>query len=171
MPSFNQNFISHNYLWRIINLTSILGILLLFSGCEHIAVQSRLDREAVTAAISKEPQGNYYVGRRFYKIDYHMWGWVKDPGQPWKSAKLVMMNEQKTLVPDRLQRKIGSDNNYEYRLYGYYSGQKVYEPASDSFYPEFVLSKAVVVDTNPPLIFPDSRWVDPAIRLLAPPEQ
>ncbi len=147
-----------------------LGALFFLSGCEHILSQSRVDRMALTAAIKKEPHGPYYVGRRFYKIDYHMWGWVKEPGQPWKKAQLVMFNEQKQLAPDRMQNYVGSDNNYEYHLYGYYSGQKVYEPASDSFYPEFVLKKALLVNASPPLIYPDSRWVDPLMRLLGHPE-
>ena len=140
------------------------------TGCETIVSQSRADRRAINAAIGQEAPGSYYVGRRFYKVDYHMWGWVKKPGEPWKKAQLVMLNEQKTLASDRAQNQIGSDNNYEYHLYGSYSGDKVYEPASDSFYPEFILTKAVLVNKTPPLIFPDNRWVDPKMRLLSPPE-
>jgi hypothetical protein len=149
---------------------TFLAALFFLTGCEHIVTQSRADKIAIAAALEKEPHGPYYVGRRFYKVDYHMWGWVKEPGQPWKSAQLVMFNEQKQLSPDRAQNHIGCDNNYEYHLYGYYSGQKVYEPASDSFYPEFVLKKTVLVNTTPPLIYPDTRWVDPRIRLLGRPE-
>ena len=151
-------------------LSLLVGVMLLISGCETIVSQGPADRAAVTAAIAKEPSGSYYVGRRFYKVDYHMWGWVKSPGEPWKKAQLVMLNEQKQLAPGRETNRMGTDNNYEYHLYGYYSGEKVYEPASDSFYPEFVLNKAVLVNTTPPLIFPDSRWIDPAIRLLGPPQ-
>jgi hypothetical protein len=99
-----------------------------------------------------------------------MWGWVKKPGEPWKNSKLVMINEQKKLAPDRERNAIGSDNDYEYRLSGYFSGEKVYEPASDSFYPEFVLTGATVLSTNAPLIYPDKRWTDPAIRLIGPPQ-
>ncbi len=146
------------------------GALFFLTSCETIHVQNRADRSAIDASIAHEKSGNYYIGRRFYKIDYHMWGWVKKPGEPWKQAQLVMMNEQKTLVPNRAQGKIGSDNDYEYFLYGFYSGDKVYEPASDAFYPEFVLTKAVLIDKAPPLIYPDSRWKDPKIRFLSGPE-
>lgn len=146
------------------------GALFFLTSCETIHVQNRADRSAIDASIAQEKSGNYYIGRRFYKIDYHMWGWVKKPGEPWKQAQLVMMNEQKTLVPNRAQGKIGSDNDYEYFLYGFYSGDKVYEPASDAFYPEFVLTKAVLIDKAPPLIYPDSRWKDPKIRFLSGPE-
>lgn len=148
---------------------ALLGSFFL-SSCATIVNQSTSDRSAISAAIQKETPGHYYIGRRFYKTDYHMWGWVKEPGQPWKKAQLVMFNEQKTLAPDRQKNQIGFDNNYEYHLYGSYSGQRVYEPASDAFYPEFILTKAVLVNTTPPLIFPDNRWIDPKIRLLAPPE-
>jgi len=146
------------------------GTLLFLTGCETTQFQNAAERRKVDAAIACEKPGNYYVGRRFYKIDYHMWGWVKKPGEPWKQAQLVMMNEQKTLVPGRTQKQMGCDNDYEYFLYGFYSGDKVYEPASDRFYPEFVLTKAVLVDKAPPLIYLDSRWKDPKIRLLSGPE-
>ncbi len=143
----------------------------LFTGCEApIVLQSNQDRQAISTAIAGEAPGNYFVGHRFYKVDYKMWGWVKKPGEPWKNSQLVMFNEQKMLAPDRSRNAIGSDNNYEYRLSGYFSGEKVYEPASDTFYPEFVLTSTSVISTNPPLIFPDQRWVDPAIRLLGPPK-
>lgn len=151
-------------------LLFLLEALFFFTGCEHVRMQNELDRRLITAAIAREPHGSYYVGRRFYKVDYHMWGWVKKPGQSWKEAQLVMLNEQQQLAPDRLQNHLGCDNNYEYHLYGTFSGEKVYEPASDSFYPEFILKKAVLVNTTPPLIFPDDRWVDPRIRLLDKPE-
>jgi len=148
-----------------------LTIALLTSGCEApIVLQTPQDREAISASIANEKPGDYYIGRRFYKVDYKMWGWVKKPGETWKQSQLVMFNEQKTLSPDRARNAIGSDNNYEYRLVGTFSGQKVYEPASDGFYPEFVLKSASVISTNPPLIFPDKRWIDPTIRLLAPPQ-
>jgi hypothetical protein len=132
--------------------------------------QSLNDRHAIDAAIAQESPGDYYIGRRFYKVDYHMWGWIKKPGESWKKARLVMLNEQQQLAPDRLQHQIGSDNNCEYRLYGTFTGDQVYEPASDSFYPEFHLKKAVLIKKNPPLIFPDKRWINPKIRLLAPPQ-
>ena len=148
-----------------------LGILFFLSGCETpIVTQTAEDRAAVDASIARETPGNYYIGRRLCKVDYKMWGWVKKPGEPWKQSRLVMFNEQKVLAPDRARNAIGSDNNYEYRLSGYFSGEQVYEPASDHVYPEFVLTGASVISTNPPLIYPDQRWVDPTIRLILPPQ-
>lgn len=141
------------------------------TGCEApIVLQSTADRQALSAAIAEEKPGDYFIGRRFYKNDYKMWGWVKKPGEPWKQSQLVMFNEQKKLAPDRDRNDVGSDNNYEYRLNGHFSGDKVYEPASDNFYPEFVLTAASVISTNPPLIYPDQRWVNPVVRLIGPPQ-
>jgi hypothetical protein len=148
-----------------------LCTVLLITGCEApIVLQSTADRQAISTAIAGEKPGDYLIGRRFYKADYKMWGWVKKPGEPWKQSQLVMFNEQKRLAPDRERNDVGSDNNYEYRLTGHFSGDKVYEPASDSFYPEFVLTGATVISTNAPLIYPDQRWTNPAVRLIGPPQ-
>jgi hypothetical protein len=38
-------------------------------------------------------------------------------------------------------------------LYGNFSGDKVYEPASNTVYPEFVLKNYELISTNPPPIF------------------
>ena len=93
----------------------------------------------MVAQIQAEPPGDYFIGRRYFKPDYHFWGYVRRPGQPWTTAQLVMLNENQKLAPDREQINFGFDNNYEYKLYGRFSGDKVYEPASNGVYPEFVL--------------------------------
>ena len=72
-----------------------------------------------------------------------------------------MMNEQKMLAPDRQANTAGSDNNDEYRLQGYFSGQTVYEPASNSFYPEFVLTGYKLISNHPPQIFREPKALDP----------
>ena len=148
---------------------SILLTAAVFQGCETMQGEDAMRRQAMNEAIRQEPPGDYFIGRRFYKVDYKVWGWVRSPGQPWSTAKLVMMNEQKTLAPDRAQGRIGADNNYEYILKGTFSGDRVYEPASDTIYPEFVLSSYEVRSTSPALIFSDRRSIDPEIRLLTPP--
>lgn len=112
--------------------------------------QARLE---TAQRIKGEPPGDYFVGRRYYKPDFKFWGYVRRPGQPWSSSQLVMLNEKQKLAPDREQVNFGSDNNYEYRLYGNFSGDKVYEPASNGVYPEFVLKRYELVSANPPAIF------------------
>jgi len=145
-----------------------LLVLLFTGGCTSVDPDAGA-RASMNAAILGEAPGDYFVGRRMYKQDYKMWGWVREPGKPWKSAKLVMMNEQVKLAPDREAGKLGSDNNYEYRLFGSFSGGMVYEPASDSFYPEFLLKGYEVKSTAPARIYSTKRQEEPAVRILMPP--
>jgi hypothetical protein len=154
---------------RAVSALAVLLLAVALQSCETLQSENSIRREQMNAAIRQEAPGNYFIGRRFYKTDYKMWGWVRQSGQPWSTAKLVMLNEQKTLAPDRQQGRLGTDNNFEYRLTGYFSGDTVYEPASDGFYPEFVLVGYEIRDTNPPLIFADPRETKPEVRLLAPP--
>ncbi len=149
-------------------LLLIAAALLPLAGCETTGTSTHVS-PSVAAAIAAEPPGNYYIGRRYYKKDYKMWGWVRRPGQQWKTAQLVMLNENTKLAPDREAGTIGADNNYEYRLNGRFTGGKIYEPASNRFYPEFVLSGSEVISTAPPNIFGDRRAMDPKVRLLTPP--
>src|SRR2546427_892880 len=126
---------------------------LCFDGCEKIPQGIQQARIEMAQRIAAEPTGDYYIGRRYYKPDYKFWGYVRKPGQPWSSAEMVMLNEKQKLAPDRERLEFGSDNNYEYKLSGYFSGDKVYEPASNGIYPEFVLKGYELISTNPPPIF------------------
>src|SRR5436309_14669506 len=130
----------------------LLGALLLGS-CETLPQGIQQARIEMTQRIATEPPGDYYIGRRYYKPDFKFWGYVRGPGQPWSTAQLVMLNEKQKLAPDRERLEFGSDNNYEYKLYGYFSSDKVYEPASNGIYPEFVLQGYELISTNPPPIF------------------
>jgi hypothetical protein len=130
----------------------VLGALF-FSGCETVPSGIQQAKVAMAARINAEPPGDYYIGRRYFKREFKFWGYVRRPGQPWTTAQLVMLNEKKKLAPDRQQLSFGSDNNYEYKLHGYFSGDKVYEPASNGVYPEFVLEGYELLSTNPPPIF------------------
>ncbi|MFL6529553.1 MAG: hypothetical protein ACJ8KX_03710 [Chthoniobacterales bacterium] len=132
----------------------LLGAALLFAGCASGPPQGIQQARIDTAArIAAEAQGDYWIGRRYYKPVYKFWGYVRRPGQPWSESKMVMMNEKQKLAPDRAQNALGSDNNYEYKLYGNFSGDTVYEPASNGMYPEFVLKNYELITTNPPPIF------------------
>lgn len=146
----------------------LLAALLLINGCETVDPNAPA-RAAMNEAIRMEQPGDYFIGRRMYKQDYKMWGWVREPGKPWSSAQLVMLNEQTKLAPDREGGKLGTDNNYEYKLLGRFSGESVYEPASDRFYPEFVLTGYEIRSTSPPTIYSSKREEDPAVRVLLRP--
>src|SRR5437764_15392837 len=141
--------------FRFVFVFEVFFGLFLFAGCgttEPSGIQQvRVDQAAKIAA---EPPGDYFIGHRYFKGSvFKFWGYVRKPGQPWNTAKLVVFNEKEKLAPDREKLSFGSDNNYEYKLWGAFSGQTVYEPASNGFYPEFVLKKYELISTNPPPIF------------------
>ncbi len=129
-----------------------LGVLF-FAGCETVPEGIQQAKIAMAQSIQAEPPGDYFIGRRYYKPDFKFWGYVRRPGQPWSTAQLVMLNENQKIAPDREQLKFGSDNNYEYKLYGDFSGDRVYEPASNIIYPEFILKGYELISTNPTPIF------------------
>jgi hypothetical protein len=138
---------------RAIQFVNLLVGTIFLAACETMPQGIHQARVEMAQHIAAEPSGDYFIGRRYYKADFKFWGYVRRPGQPWTSAQLVMLNEKDKLAPDRERLEFGSDNNYEYKLYGSFSGQTVYEPASNGFYPEFVLKNYELISTNPPPIF------------------
>lgn len=130
----------------------VLGIVFL-AGCSTMPEGIQQAKVAAANRIATEAPGDYFIGRRYYKPDFKFWGYVRRPGQPWSTAQLVMLNEKQKLAPDRQALSFGSDNNYEYKLYGSFSGERVYEPASNTIYPEFVLKNYELLSTTPPPIF------------------
>jgi len=148
---------------------ALLFTLTLFSGCVT-ADPNMQTRQAMLAEIKAEPPGDYFIARRYYKVDYKFWGYIRKPGQDWSTARMVMLNEQQKLAPDRELGKIGSDNGYEYKFYGTFSGETVYEPASNGFYPEFVLKGYELKNVSPASIFKGvSGALDPQRRVIAKP--
>lgn len=119
--------------------------------------------EERNARIASEPTGNFFYGRRYYVEKTRFWGYLRKPRQSWSRAKLVIMREDKKLTPDRL-REGGSpgyafDNNYEYRIEGYYTGKEAYDPNSNQFLPEFMLTGYKLLDRQPGWLFrPDDRY-------------
>src|SRR2546423_10495508 len=129
--------------------------LFLFAGC-GTSMPSGIQQARVDQAqkIAAEPAGDYFIGHRYFKGSvFKFWGYVRKPGQPWNTAQLVVFNEKEKLAPDREKLSFGSDNNYEYKLYAVFTGQTAYQPASNGFYPEFVLKRYELISTNPPPIF------------------
>ena len=133
----------------------LLPLLLLLAGCETPETSGlQAARLAQRQAILSEAPGDYYIGRRYYNSNYKFWGYLRKPGEPWKDAKLVMLNEKQKLAPDREINQFGVDDNVEYKIYGHYTGDTVYEPASNHVYPEFLLTGYEIRDPHPPSIFP-----------------
>jgi hypothetical protein len=126
---------------------------LFLAGCQTEPTGIQNAKIQMAQRIAAEQPGDYYIGRRYFKPDFKFWGYVRRPGEPWSKSQLVMLNEKQKLAPDRAALKFGSDNNYEYKLYGHFSGDKVYEPASNRLYPEFVVKDFQLISTSPPPIF------------------
>ncbi|NNC88330.1 MAG: hypothetical protein HKN82_07715 [Akkermansiaceae bacterium] len=129
--------------------------------------------EARAAQIASEPTGNYYYGRRYFVRKTRFWGYLRKPGEAATRSKLVMMNESKRRTPDRLPetgppgRRYAFDNNYEYRIWGNYTGDTVYDPNSNQFLPEFMPTKFEVVDRNPGWLFsPGDHYDEYRLTLL-----
>ena len=151
-------------------LFAVLG-----SGCQTAGHSKEMahKRMQMEELMAREKLGPTFIGRRYYKIDYKMWGYIRRPTEKWSQAQIVMLNENKALAPDRALNTIGRDNGYEYQLWGKFSGEKVYEPASNRFYPEFVLERAELRDDRPGPIFKDSKAMrhalDPEARYFPAP--
>jgi len=151
----------------------LISALFVLAACETAEQKEvKQERQVMNDNIKKELPGNYFIGRRYYKKDYKFWGFIRSPGQSWATAKLVMLNEKQKLAPDRAIDKIGSDNNYEYKLYGFFSTDTpggVYEPASNAWYPEFVLQGYELISASPAPIFHTTAATDPDQRILGVP--
>ena len=117
-------------------------------------------------SIAAEPRGDYYIGRRFRIDRTHFWGYLRRPGEGWESSRLVVMNEKFQRSPDRLPEvpsgmgpAYGFDHNYEYRIWGYYSGRRTYDPNSNLILPEFVLQRWELINDSTGWLFkPNERF-------------
>lgn len=123
-------------------------------------------------AIANEPTGDFYYGRRYHIEKTRFWGYLREPRQPWSQAQLVMMREDRMRVPDRLPedgpkgQRHGYDQNFEYRIEGYYTGNRAYDPNSNQILPQFMLTGYELVDPDPGWIFtPEDRYHPKRITL------
>jgi len=120
---------------------------------------------ARSAKINSEPRGDYFIGRRYFVKKTRFWGFLRKPRQSWDSSRLVIMKESHKLNPDRLPEdgpasaRYGFDQNYEYRIHGRYTGRKLYEPNSNQFLPEFLITSYELLNTDPGWLFsPNDRY-------------
>ncbi len=70
------------FLHRAASALAVTLFAVALQSCETMQSENSVRREQMNAAIRQEVPGNYFIGRRFYKDDYKMWGWVRQPGQP-----------------------------------------------------------------------------------------
>jgi hypothetical protein len=102
------------------------------------------------------------------------WGYLRKPGRPAKDSQLVVFLESQKLNPDRLPetgppgQRYGFDQNYEYRIWGRYTGRKVYDVNSNQFLPEFLLQDYQLLDKQPGWLFqPSDQYHPKRITLLS----
>jgi hypothetical protein len=131
----------------------------MFSGAER----------ARAAKIAQEPTGPWFIGRRYYTMGTRFWGYLRKPGRPWDGAKIVIINEKQMKQPDRMLEynpsglQHGFDHNYEYRMWGYFTGERVYDPNSNLIIPEFMLQKYELVTQNPGYLFEPQEQYNPRL--------
>lgn len=156
-------------------LPAVALLLLGLTACEDPAVQQRIAER--NAAIANEVPGDYFIGRRFHIDRTHFWGYVRRPREPWQTSKLVILSEKLAKQPDRLREEpgdgspaFGYDHNYEYKLWGYFSGRKIYDPNSDLFLPEFVLQRYELISDHAGWLFMPKEHFNGAQLLRAEPD-
>ena len=150
-----------------------LLIILLLQGCE--TTRPAADPTVAAArtvrqqAILVEEPGDYYIGRRYHVEPTRYWGYLRRPRSGWETAKLVMMNESTKPAPDSVlgreekeEVKVQADHNFEYKIYGHYSGRDAYDPNSNMILPEFILEDYELIDSDPGWLF-DPREI-PAVH-------
>lgn len=126
------------------------------------------------ARIAAEPRGDFFYGRRYFVKSTRFWGYLRRPGAPASTGRLVIMDEKVRRNPDRLSevgppgQRWGYDANYEYKVYGRYTGETVYEPNSNQFLPAFRATRFEVVDRNPGWLFTPRDHYDPYRVTLVP---
>lgn len=150
-------------------LAGIVALVLTQSRCEISSVGSGNmggpTQDERSAKVAAEPTGDFYYGRRYFVEKTRFWGYLRKPRLDWNRGKLVMMREDKMRVPDRFSedgpsgKRYAQDNNFEYRIRGNYTGKEVYDPNSNQFLPEFMLTGYELIDRNPGWLFrPNDRY-------------
>ncbi len=135
----------------------------------------RSDCEALRereAAIAQEEKGEYFVGRRYYIPLCRFWGYLREPGQSWRTARLVMMDESVVHTPDRGPEEplpgatFGTDQNVEYIVKGKYTGKDAYDPSTNQVLPMFRAESYEVRNREPGFLFvPSEEYTEDFVTL------
>ncbi len=137
----------------------------------------KTDCEAVNLReqeIAAEPRGDYYIGRRYYVPLTRFWGYLRQPGQSWRQARLVIMDESIVRTPDRgyeppvAGATFGTDANMEYRLTGSYTGESAYDPSTDQILPIFKATSYTLTNKKPGFLFKPSEEYNTEYVTLTP---
>lgn len=148
---------------------AVLALLLCQCNTLKSDCQALAEREA---QIAQEPQGDYFVGRRYYIPYTRLWGYLREPGKSWRTAQLVMMDESTIHTPDRgpeppLKNAVyGTDQNVEYIVRGRYTGEKAYDPSTNQILPLFRATSYEVRNKKPGFLFiPSEEYSDEFVTL------
>lgn len=146
---------------------------LLFCRCNTL----KRDCEAIAAReaeIAAEPKGDYYIGRRYYVPYTRFWGYLRKPGESWRTARLVMMDERIVHTPDRgpeppqKNATYGTDQNAEYIVRGSYTAEEAYDSATDKAYPLFRATGYELRNRRPGFLFTPSEKYDESYVTIRP---
>lgn len=178
---------------RLLFASALASLFVLLSSCASSSGGSYSSRSLVTGGglgapnmgphpspehrkqqIANEETGNFYYGRRYFVQKTRFWGYLREPRQPWSQAKMVIFNENSKKQPDRFpedgppNRRHGMDQNYEYKIYGHYTGRTLYEVNSNQFLPEFALKSYELTDKDPGWLFTPKDHYNPYRVTLLP---
>lgn len=137
----------------------------------------RRDCDAVAkreAEIALETRGDYYIGRRYYVPFTRFWGYLRRPGESWRTAKLVIMDETDVRNPDRGYEPpvpgaiFGKDANVEYIVHGRFTNENAYDPSTDQILPVFRPQRFSVRNRKPGFLFVPSEQYSEAYMTLRP---
>jgi hypothetical protein len=137
---------------------------LLLPACQSYDPAAKIARDA---AIKAEPKGDYYIGRRYHTNGTRFWGYLRRPGELWEKSQLVVTKEDGVRNPDRVPEDPvsgpahGFDHNYEYRVWGGFTGRKVYDPNADLELPLFRPTRWQLMDETPGFLFDPRDKYDP----------
>lgn len=152
-------------------LTLTLAVVALLCQCSQLQSDCVALRQR-EAEIAREAKGDYYIGRR-YEVPYtRFWGYLREPGQSWRTAKLVLMDERLCRTPDRgpeppLPNAVyGTDNNVEYVVKGSYTGTNAYDPSTNQVLPLFRPTSFEVRNKQPGFLFvPSEQYEETRVTL------
>lgn len=139
-----------------------LAVCMLLNQCHSLRSDCEALRER-EAEISQEQKGEYFVGRRYYVPLCRFWGYLREPGQSWRTARLVMMDESQVHTPDRGPEEplpgatFGTDQNVEYIVKGCYTGEHAYDPSTDQVLPLFRATSYELRNRKPGFLFVPSE--------------
>lgn len=154
---------------------SLISLIVCMTLCQCSSLKS--DCQAINkreAEIAQEKPGDYYIGRRYYLPMTRFWGYLRKPGESWRTAKLVIMDESQCRNPDRGYEPpakgavYGTDQNVEYIIRGQYTGEKAYEPGTDQILAVFKPTRFDVRNREPGFLFKPSEKYEKGVLTIYP---